>query len=108
MSPVSTLFVSIKSSKCLQDMSSRHLQDISSRRLQDQQMFAGKLALSASWTHGLINDGLNWLPDMYIYYISTESALICMLYIIINFIYIYIYIYIYSVYDSVCNASNII
>ena len=35
MSPVSTLFVSIKSSRRLQDMSSRRLQDMSSRRLQN-------------------------------------------------------------------------
>ena len=35
ISPVSILFVSIKSLRCLQDMSSRHLQDMSSRRLQD-------------------------------------------------------------------------
>ena len=41
ISPVSILFVSIKSLRGLQDMSSRHLQDMSSRRLQDQQMFAG-------------------------------------------------------------------
>ena len=41
ISPVSILFVSIKSLRGLQDTSSRHLQDMSSRRLQDQQMFAG-------------------------------------------------------------------
>ena len=35
ISPVSILFVSIKSLKGLQDMSSRHLQDMSSRHLQD-------------------------------------------------------------------------
>ena len=35
ISPVSILFVSIKSLRGLQDMSSRHLQDISSRRLRD-------------------------------------------------------------------------
>ena len=35
ISPVSILFVSIKSLRGLQDMSSRHLQDMSSRRLQD-------------------------------------------------------------------------
>ena len=34
-SPVSILFLSIVSSRRLQDMSSRHLQDMSSRRLQD-------------------------------------------------------------------------
>ena len=41
ISPVSILFVSIKSLRGLQDMSSRHLEDMSSRRLQGQQMFAG-------------------------------------------------------------------
>ena len=35
ISPVSILFVSIKSLRGLQDVSSRHLQDMSSRRLQD-------------------------------------------------------------------------
>ena len=35
ISPVSILFVSIKSLRGFQDMSSRHLQDMSSRRLQD-------------------------------------------------------------------------
>ena len=35
MSPVSILFVLIKSLRGLQDMSSRHLQDMSSRCLQD-------------------------------------------------------------------------
>ena len=35
ISPVSILFVSIKSLRGLQDMSSRHLQDMSSRHLQD-------------------------------------------------------------------------
>ena len=35
ISPVSILFVSIKSLRGLQDMSSRHLADMSSRRLQD-------------------------------------------------------------------------
>ena len=35
ISPVSILYVSIKSSRGLQDMFSRHLQDMSSRRLQD-------------------------------------------------------------------------
>ena len=35
ISPVSILYVSIKSSRGLQDMSSRHLQDMSSRRLQN-------------------------------------------------------------------------
>ena len=41
ISPVSILFVSIKSLRGLQDMSSRHLQDMSSRRLQD--MFSRRL-----------------------------------------------------------------
>ena len=35
ISPVSILFVSIKSLRGLQDMSSRHLEDMSSRRLQN-------------------------------------------------------------------------
>ena len=35
VSPVSILFVSIISSRCLQDMSWRHLQDMSSRHIQD-------------------------------------------------------------------------
>ena len=35
ISPVSILFVSIKSLRGLQDMSSRHLQDMSSRHLED-------------------------------------------------------------------------
>ena len=54
-----------------------------------------KLALSASWTHDLIADGLNWWPDMYIYLPKWPFYIICILYII-NIIYIYIYIlYIY-------------
>ena len=61
-----------------------------------------KLALSASWTHDLIADGLNWWPDMYIYLPKWPFYIICILYII-NIIYIHIYIiyihiYMYYIY----------